>query len=40
MPFRARLGEDQPLPRRHAYVRFPEAWLNLYIDEFRGEVGQ
>ncbi|NIC07380.1 ABC transporter ATP-binding protein [Billgrantia bachuensis] len=38
--FRARLGEDQPLPERQAYVRFPEAWLHLYIDEFRVEVGQ
>ncbi|MCE8013095.1 ABC transporter ATP-binding protein [Billgrantia desiderata] len=40
IPFRARLGEDRPLPARYAYVRFPEAWLNLYIDEFRVEVGQ
>ncbi|MFQ3788420.1 ABC transporter ATP-binding protein [Halomonas sp. A29] len=38
--FRARLGEDQPMPERQAFVRFPEAWLNLYIDEFRVEVGQ
>ncbi|MCE8035679.1 MAG: ABC transporter ATP-binding protein [Halomonas sp.] len=38
--FRARLGEDQPLPPRQAFVRFPEAWLHLYIDEFRVEVGQ
>ncbi|UYG02385.1 ABC transporter ATP-binding protein [Halomonas sp. LR3S48] len=38
--FRARLGEDQPLPGGIAHVRFPEAWLSLYIDEFRVEVGQ
>jgi glycerol transport system ATP-binding protein len=38
--FRARLGEDQPVPARQAFVRFPEAWLHLYIDEFRVEVEQ
>src|SRR5690554_6919109 len=37
--FRARLEEDQPIPERKAYVRFPEAWLGLYLDEFRVEVG-
>ncbi|MCC5882354.1 MAG: ABC transporter ATP-binding protein [Halomonas sp.] len=40
VPFRARLEEDQRLPERKAYIRFPEAWLSLYIDEFRVEVGQ
>ena len=38
--FRARLEEDQPVPQRKAHVRFPEAWLGLYIDDFRVEVGQ
>lgn len=40
VPFRARLEEDRPVPERQAYVRFPEAWLVLYIDEFRVEVDQ
>ncbi len=40
VPFRARLEEDITVPERQAFVRFPEAWLNLYIDEFRVEVGQ
>ncbi|EWH03962.1 ABC transporter ATP-binding protein [Halomonas sp. BC04] len=38
--FRARVGEDHQLAGRKAFVRFPEARLNLYIDEFRVEVGQ
>ncbi|MGQ4880448.1 ABC transporter ATP-binding protein [Billgrantia sp. LNSP4103-1] len=36
--FRARLEEDQPLPGRIAHIRFPEARLHLYVDEFRVEV--
>ena len=36
---RARLHEDQRVPRKKAYVSFPEQWLTLYIDEYRVEVG-
>ena len=38
--WRARLDEAQALPEPKAYVRFPEAWLGLFIDEFRVEVGR
>lgn len=34
---KARIGEDQPTPREHAYVRFPEDRLGLYVDEYRVE---
>ncbi|KAA0014154.1 ABC transporter ATP-binding protein [Billgrantia pellis] len=37
---RARVAEGQPQPERIAHVRFPETQLNLYIDEFRVEVGK
>ncbi len=35
---RARLHEDQRVPRRKAFVSFPEQWLNIYVDEYRVEV--
>ncbi len=36
---RARLHEDQRIPQKKAYISFPEQWLNVYIDEYRVEVG-
>lgn len=35
---RARLNEDQRVPKQSAYVSFPEQWLNIYVDEYRVEV--
>ncbi|MFT7052858.1 MAG: glycerol transport system ATP-binding protein [Psychromonas sp.] len=31
---KARLQEDQKVPKEHAFISFPEQWLMLYIDEF------
>ncbi|AJQ94139.1 ABC transporter ATP-binding protein [Gynuella sunshinyii] len=31
---KARLQEDQKVPRGQAYVSFPEQWLKVYVDEF------
>ncbi|MEH0666666.1 ABC transporter ATP-binding protein [Vibrio scophthalmi] len=36
---KARLQEDQPVPRGHAYISFPEQWTMLYADEFLVKVG-
>jgi glycerol transport system ATP-binding protein len=36
---KARLDEDQVITGDTAFVRFPEEWLGLYIDEHRVEVG-
>jgi len=31
---RARLPEDQPLPSREAWVRFPKEWIRLFVDGY------
>jgi len=31
---KARVQEDQKVPRENAFISFPEQWLMLYIDEF------
>ena len=36
---KVRLHEDQKMPSNKAYISFPEQWLNLYIDDFRVEIG-
>ena len=30
---RARINEDDPIPAGNAYIRFPEQWLKVYVDE-------
>jgi len=37
-PFKARIEEDETLPRDRAWLRFPLARLGLYVDEFRVEI--
>lgn len=32
--FVARLREDQPVPKQHAYVSFPQQWLRVYLDDY------
>ncbi|GHE22839.1 ABC transporter ATP-binding protein [Halomonas urumqiensis] len=35
---KARVEEDQRIPRDKAYLRFPEQFLGLYVDEYRVEL--
>ncbi|PSJ20251.1 ABC transporter ATP-binding protein, partial [Halomonas sp. ND22Bw] len=35
---KARIEEDQPTPAGQAYLRFPDARLGLYVDEYRVEI--
>ncbi|MFG6178426.1 ABC transporter ATP-binding protein [Halomonas sp. THAF12] len=35
---KARIEEDQPTPTGRAYLRFPDARLGLYVDEYRVEI--
>lgn len=34
---KARISEDQPTPENRAWLRFPDAHLGLYVDEYRVE---
>ncbi|WP_290785669.1 ABC transporter ATP-binding protein [Halomonas sp.] len=38
VPFKARIEEDDTLPRDKAWLRFPIEHLGLYVDEFRVEI--
>ncbi|MDI5936023.1 ABC transporter ATP-binding protein [Halomonas kalidii] len=38
LSLKARIEEDQPAPKGKAYLRFPEQYLGLYVDEFRVEI--